>query len=702
MKIIYLIVVMGIITSACSETSQINYPETRKENVVDTYFGTEVADTYRWLEDDNSAETAAWVEAQNEVTFGYLNQLPERERINSRLTELMDYPRVSAPYKRAGKYFYSKNDGLQNQSVLYMSESLNGPEEILLDPNKLSDDGTIALAGTEITPDGKYLIYRISRSGSDWNEIYVMDIETRQLLPDVFKWVKFAGTAWYDGGFFYSAYPEPQQGSELSRSNENHIVRYHKLGTGNDEDVIIYANPAAPKQTNRAYVTDDRRFLLLAASQGTSGNALFFEDLTKPGKSFIPVMESFEWDFNVIDNIDDYLYILTNYKAPKNRLIRVDTKLPGEENWVDIIPEKSDVLRSANLVGGKISATYMKDAYSHVEIYSYDGTLEYALELPGIGSTGGLSGKKDDNEAFYSFTSYNTPGEVYRYDMNTRETTLHYRPDVKFDPEEFQVDQVWYTSKDGTKIPMFLFYKKGMVKNGANPTLLYGYGGFDISQTPGFSTSRLFFVENGGILAVANLRGGGEYGKEWHEAGTKMKKQNVFDDFIAAAEFLIADKYTTSKKLAIQGGSNGGLLVGAVANQRPELFRVALPAVGVMDMLRYHKFTIGWAWAGDYGTSEDSEEMFKYLLAYSPYHAIRAVAYPATMVTTADHDDRVVPAHSFKYAARLQEFHTGKLPVLIRIETKAGHGAGKPTAKIIEEHTDIWAFTMYHLGMTRK
>lgn len=702
MRIICLLSLLITISYACTKSPRINYPETRKDNVVDTYFGTGVEDPYRWLEDDNSDATSHWVKAQNEVTFAYLNQLPGREEINSRLTELMDYPRVSAPSKIGGKYFFSKNDGLQNQSVIYMSDTLEGEAEVLLDPNKLSEDGTISLAGTEITPDAKYLIYRISRSGSDWNEIYVMDIETRQLLPDVIKWVKFAGTAWYDGGFFYSAYPEPKTGSALSGSNENHIVRYHKLGDNTDSDLVIFASPDAPRQTNRAFVTDDWRFLLLAASRGTSGNALFFRELSKNDNNFIPIMESYEWDFSVIDNVDDHLFILTNYKAPRYRIIKVDTRQPAEENWIEIIPEKDDVLRSANLVGGKISATYMKNAYSQVEIYDFDGGFEYALELPGIGTTGGLSGKKDDNEAFYSFSSFNTPGEIYRFDMETRERKLHYRPEVKFNPDDFQVDQVWYAGKDGTRVPMFLFYKKGIKRNGNNPTLLYGYGGFNISQTPGFSVQRLFFIERGGILAVANIRGGGEFGKEWHEAGTKLKKQNVFDDFIAAAEFLISEKYTSSRRLAIQGGSNGGLLVGAVANQRPELFRVALPAVGVMDMLRYNKFTIGWAWAGDFGTSEESEEMFRYLLSYSPYHNIRNAAYPATLVTTADHDDRVVPAHSFKYIARLQEMNTGNLPVLIRIETKAGHGAGKPTAKIIEEQTDVWAFTMFHLGMTKK
>jgi prolyl oligopeptidase len=699
MNIKYLTIIMAVIGASCTPTPKVNYPETRKDNVTDNYFGTDIADPYRWLEDDNSEETGDWVKRQNEVTFAYLNQLPGRELINSRLTELMDYPKVSPPFKRAGKYFYSRNDGLQNQSVMYMTESLGGEEKVLLDPNKLSDDGTVALSGLEISSDGKYLIYSISRSGSDWAEIYVMDIETGETLPDVIKWVKFSGTSWYDNGFFYSAYAAPEAGSELSGSNENHLVKYHKLGTDPSQDPVIYQEPEFPKRLFNAGTTEDKRFLVLSRSQGTSGNALAFKDLNVKNSRFVPVIETFDSDFGVIDNIGDHLIVLTNYKAPKYRLLKIDTNNPSEENWTELVPEGEHVLASATMAGGRIVLNYMKNAYYHLEVYSYEGVFEYEIELPGIGSTGGLSGNKDDMEAFYSFSSYNTPGEVYRYDFNAKESTLHYRPEVKFNPDDFQVDQVWYTSKDGTQVPMFLFYKKGMTMNGKNPVLLYGYGGFNISQTPGFSVSRLFFAENGGILAVANLRGGGEFGETWHKAGTKMQKQNVFDDFIAAAEYLISEKYTSSGKLAIQGGSNGGLLVGAVANQRPELFRVALPAVGVMDMLRYHKFTIGWAWATDYGTSEESEEMFRYLLNYSPYHAIKEAAYPATLVTTADHDDRVVPAHSFKYIARLQEMHTGKLPVMIRIETKAGHGAGKPTAKVIEEQTDIWAFTMYHLGM---
>ena len=699
MKILYIAIVLTISLSACVKTTVMNYPQTRQEAVIDTYYGVEVEDPYRWLEDDNSDETAAWVIEQNELTFGYLNQLPGREFIQSRITELMDYPRLGTPFKRAGKYFFYRNNGLQNQSVLYMSDSPQGEEEVLLDPNLLSADGTVSLSGIEISPDGKYLVYRISRSGSDWNEIYVMDIATRELLPDVIKWVKFSGTAWYDNGFYYSAYEKPASGSELSGSNEFHLVKYHKLGSNPDNDAIVYREQEHPKRLFRAGITDDRRFLLLSRSESTSGNSLAFMDLTQRNQQFVTVQETFEANFNVIDNLGDELLVLTNYKAPKYRLLKIDTKKPAEADWIELIPESDHVLASATLAGGMLVLNYLKNAYNHLEVYSYDGNFAYNIELPGIGSTGGLSGDKDDPEAFFAFSSFNTPGEIYSYDFSTGSSELFYRPEVKFNPDNFQVDQVWYTSKDGTKVPMFLFYKKGITLNKSNPTLLYGYGGFNISQTPGFSVQRLFFVENGGILAVANIRGGGEFGEVWHKSGTKMQKQNVFDDFIAAAEYLINEGYTSTKKLAIQGGSNGGLLVGAVANQRPDLFKVALPAVGVLDMLRYHKFTIGWAWATDYGTSEEGETMFNYLMTYSPYHNIGKKAYPATLVTTADHDDRVVPAHSFKYIARLQELHTGKLPVLIRIDTDAGHGAGKPTAKIIEEQTDIWAFTMYHLGM---
>ncbi|MCL1821501.1 MAG: prolyl oligopeptidase family serine peptidase [Prolixibacteraceae bacterium] len=699
MKKVYFLLFAALTTGACSQSERIGYPETKKVQTIDTYFGTEVQDPYRWLEDDTSTETADWVARQNEVTFAYLNRLPARDEIKNRLTALMNYQKIETPFKKAGKYFYYKNKELQNQSVLFMTDKLGGEEKVVLDPNLLSSDGTVALSGIEISPDGKYLVYSISRSGSDWNEIYVKNIETGESLPDVVKWVKFSVTSWSGDGFYYSAYPKPADGSELSASNENHMIRFHKLGSDPEKDPVIYSEPGFPKRLFRLYLTEDRQFLILSRSNSSSRNALSF-CRADDSRQFVPLTENFDHDFSVIGNAGNDLYVHTNYKAPKYRLIKIDARNHKEENWQEVIPEKEDVLSSANLIGGKIVTSYTKNACSHIEVYDYNGKFDHKIDLPGIGTTRTFSGEKDNPEAFYSFTSYNTPGEIYRYDFNTRESTIFHRPEVKFNPDDFQVDQVWYNSKDGTRVPMFLFYKKGVAQDGSNPTLLYGYGGFNNSQTPSFSTQRLLFVEQGGILAVANIRGGGEFGETWHKAGTKMQKQNVFNDFIAAAEYLILEKYTSPQKLAIQGGSNGGLLVGAVANQRPELFKVALPAVGVMDMLRYHKFTIGWAWANDYGTSEDNKEMFEYLLGYSPLHNIEAKSYPATLVTTADHDDRVVPAHSFKYISRLQELNAGKLPVLIRIETKAGHGAGKPTAKIIEEYTDIWAFTMYHLGMT--
>ncbi|MCW0484036.1 prolyl oligopeptidase family serine peptidase [Gaoshiqia sediminis] len=684
---------------SCAEQS-LQYPQTRKVDVVDNYFGTEVEDPYRWLENDTSVETAAWVEAQNAVTFGYLEQLPFRSQIKQRLTDLLDYPKYGTPFKEAGKYFFFKNDGLQNQSVLYMTETLEGEPSVLLDPNTLSEDGTVALSSIEISEDGKYLVYSIARSGSDWNEVFVKNIETGEMLPDHIVWVKFSGLSWYDGGFFYSAYDAPEAGSELSKSNEYQKVFYHKLGTPQVEDQLIAEDSTRPKRMFGAGVTDDKRFLTLTMSETTHGNALSVKDLSKAGAEFVPFMESFDYEFNVVDNVGDDLFILTNYQAPKYRLVKININRPQEKDWTEIIPEKENVLQSVSFVAGKIVVDYMKDARSEVEVYAYDGTFEYTIQLPGVGSAGAFSGKKDENLAFYSYTSFNTPGEIYQYDFAKKESSLYFRPEVKFNPDDYQVKQEFYQSKDGTRVPLFIVHKKGIELNGQNPALLYGYGGFNISLTPSFSSTRMVFLENGGVLAVANLRGGGEYGEEWHKAGTKLQKQNVFDDFIAAAEYLIAENYTNSDKLAIMGGSNGGLLVGAVTNQRPDLIKVALPAVGVMDMLRFHQFTIGWAWAGDYGTSADSKEMFDYLYGYSPYHNIRQGGnYPAVLVTTADHDDRVVPAHSFKYIARLQEYNTGKLPVLIRIDTKAGHGSGKPTAKVIDEYTDVWSFVFYHLGI---
>ena len=686
--------------SSCSE-KPIQYPPTQKGDVKDNYFGTEVEDPYRWLEDDNSPETAEWVKAQNNLTFDYLHKLPFRDQINARLTELWDYPKYGTPFKEAGKYFFFKNNGLQNQSVLFMTDDLKAEPTVLLDPNTLSEDGTAALSNIEISNDGKYLIYQVAKSGSDWNEIFVKNIETGEMLPDHILWVKFSGVSWYKNGFFYSAYDKPVAGSELSKSNEFQKLYFHELGTEQSADKLIASDPDNAKKMFGAGLSDDKRFLFVSKSQGTHGNALEVKDLNKANSKFVSLTQSYEFEFHAIDNIGDDLFILTNYKAPKYHLIKININQPEENNWVEIIPEKKDVLESVRLLAGKLVANYMTDAHSKTEIFSYEGNPEQEVQLPGIGTVSAFSGKRDENIAFYSYTSFNTPGEIYQYDFATNQSTLHFRPEVKFNPDDYEVKQEFYASKDGTKVPMFIVNKKGLELNGNNPTLLYAYGGFNISLTPSFSAARMAFIENGGVLAVANLRGGGEYGEDWHEAGTKMKKQNVFDDFIAAAEYLINQKYTSTKKLAIQGGSNGGLLVGAVTNQRPELFKVALPAVGVMDMLRFQKFTIGWAWASDYGSSDDNQEMFNYLNSYSPYHTIKKeTAYPAVLVTTADHDDRVVPAHSFKYIARMQEYNPeNKLPLLIRIDSKAGHGAGKPTAKVIEEYTDVWAFVFYHLGM---
>ena len=687
-----------LIMCSCIEQS-LKYPSTKKVDVKDTYFGIEVEDPYRWLEDDTSEETSAWVASQNEVTFAYLNALPNRDALRNRHTELMNYPRYGTPFKKAGKYFFFKNDGLQNQSVLYVTEGLDKEPKVLLDPNTLSNDGTVALSDIELSDDAKYLVYKISRSGSDWNEIFVIDTETGKLLDDHIKWVKFSGLSWYNNGFYYSAYDRPSEGSELSVSNEFQKIYYHKMGSPQDNDILIMQDTDKPQRMFSAGVTEDKRFLVFSISEDTKGNACTIKNLST-GK-LIPLMEQFEHEFHVIDNIGNNLYVLTNFKAPKYRLVCINATQPEEKSWKEIIPEGENVLESVHLAGGKIVASFMKDACSEVKVYDYEGAYNHAVELPGIGSAGSFSGKKDDPLLFYSYTSFNTPGEIWQYNLNNERGTLYYRPEVKFNPDDYVVKQEFFTSKDGTKIPMFIVHKKGLEQTGDNPALLYGYGGFNISMTPSFSASRIVFLENGGVYAMSNIRGGGEYGEEWHMAGTKMQKQNVFDDFISAAEYLVQAKYTN--KLAIEGGSNGGLLIGAVINQRPDLFKVALPRVGVMDMLRYQKFTIGWAWASDYGTSADSKEMFEYLKAYSPYHNIRNdIDYPAVLVMTADHDDRVVPAHSFKYISRLQEYHKGSAPTLIRIDTKAGHGSGKPTAKVIDEAVDLWSFVFYHLGMIAK
>lgn len=688
-------------TQSCNQQPKLSYSETKKTDVTDDYHGTQIADPYRWLENDTTAETAAWVEAQNKVTFDYLQKIPFREQIKNRLTKIWDYPKYSVTFKKGTRYFYFKNDGMQNQSVMYVQENLEAEPRVLLDPNKLSDDGTVALASYDISGDGKYLAYGISRGGSDWNEIMVMEVETGNKLDDHLKWIKFSGISWKNDGFYYSRYDEPK-GSELSGKNEFHKVYYHQVGTAQTADKLVYENKNFPLRNYYALVTDDERFLILYGSETTTGNSLHVMDLTVKNPQFAAVVEGFDNDYAVIDNIDEQLLVRTNYQAPKYQLIKVDPAKPDKENWKTILEQQEEVLQGITLIGGKIVAEYMKDACSKAFIYDMEGKKLDDLKLPGIGTLGGLNGHKDDNIAFYGYTSFTFPSTIYKYDIQKNESSVYRDPQVDFDASLYETKQIFYESKDGTKIPMFIVHKKGLEMNGKNPTLLYGYGGFNISMTPGFSTSRLILFEQGGVFAMPNLRGGGEYGEDWHLAGTKERKQNVFDDFIAAAEYLIQNKYTSPDYLAINGGSNGGLLVGACMVQRPDLFKVALPAVGVLDMLRYHLFTIGWAWVSDYGSSENAED-FAYLIKYSPLHNLKpGTCYPATLVTTADHDDRVVPAHSFKFISTLQEAQGCDNPVIIRIETKAGHGAGKPTSKTIEELADIYSFIFYNMGVTPK
>ena len=693
--------------AACEETPKqpayqvTAYPETyRDTTVVDDYFGTLVADPYRWLENDTSEQTAAWVEAQRAVTDDYLSHIPFRGAIKDRLTEIMNYERYSVPGKRFGRYIYSKNDGLQNQSVLYIQYPDQEPE-VLLDPNKLSDDGTVAFGGGSQSNDGKYYAYLIQRSGSDWVEIYVMDIATKELLPDHIEWAKFTGASWYKDGFFYAAYDKPVVGKEFSNVNENHKIYYHKLGTTQDQDQLFYSNPAQPRYFHQVDLTDDEHYMFLFESGQGAGSTLWIRDMQDPKGKFVQIAEDMDYQYMPIDVINDELYIFTNFDAPKGRVVKVSAKAPQMANWKDLIPETDDVLVSAQMAAGKMIVTYDKDAANHAYVYDLEGQMLHEIALPTFGEVG-FSSRYDEPEVYYGFTSFVYPMTVFKYDIEKNESTVFRAPKVDFKPEDFTTEQVFVISKDGTKVPMFLTYKKGLQMDGKNPTLLYGYGGFNITLNPGFSTSRLPFLENGGIYAQMNLRGGNEYGEEWHQAGTKLQKQNVFDDCIACAEYLIANNYTSPDYLALNGGSNGGLLVGAVVNQRPDLFQVAVPQVGVMDMLRYHLFTIGWNWASDYGTSEDSEEMFKALYAYSPLHTIQSgenVHYPAIMVTTADHDDRVVPAHSFKYAAALQAAQTGSEPKIIRIDSKAGHGGGKPIAKVLEEQADIYSFILYNMGL---
>lgn len=685
-------------------SEKFNYPATRKGEQVDNYHGTEVADYYRWLENPDSTETKAWVEAQNKVTFNFLEQIPAKDNIKKRLTKLWDYEKYGVPFQEGSRYFYFKNNGLQNQSVLYTLKNIDDKPTILLNPNKLSEDGTVALSGVSISDDGKYLAYGISIAGSDWQEWKVRNIETGEDLKDNLKWIKFSGASWTNDskGFFYSRYDEPNEKTKLEDVNYYQKLYYHQLGQPQSSDTLIYERSDEKKWGFNGSVTEDGSYLIISVWLGTdSKNLVFYKDLTNPSSEVIELISKFESSYNLIDNDENIFYFQTDLKAPRGRAIAIDINKPEPKHWQEIIPQTEETLESVGTLNNQFVAEYLKDARSQIKIYDLKGAFVREVELPGIGSIGGFNGKKTDTETFYVFTSYTTPGTIYRYDMVTGKSTVFREPKVDFNADNYETKQIFYKSKDGTQVPMFIIHKKGIKLDGNNPTYLYGYGGFNVSLTPSFSVSSLIWMEMGGVYVVANIRGGGEYGEEWHQAGIKDKKQNVFDDFISAAEWLIDNGYTKSEKLAIAGGSNGGLLVGACMTQRPDLFGAALPAVGVLDMLRFHKFTIGWAWVPEFGSSEKPEE-FKTLYAYSPLHNLKpGTAYPATLITTADHDDRVVPAHSFKFAAALQAAHDGEAPVLIRIETKAGHGAGKPTAKIIEEVADKWAFLVKTLGVEK-
>ncbi|WP_019029619.1 prolyl oligopeptidase family serine peptidase [Colwellia piezophila] len=685
---------------AKTQMQKVSYPVTQKGDVVDNYFGNDVADPYRWLEDDRSEETAAWVKAENKVTFDYLAQIPYRDQLKSRLAELWNYEKVGAPFKEGNYTYFYKNNGLQNQYVVYRQKD-GGEAEVFLDPNTFSEDGTTSMGQLSFSKDGSIAAYAISEGGSDWRKIIIIDVETKEVLEAPLVDVKFSGISWFKNeGFYYSSYDKPK-GSELSAKTDQHKLYYHALGQPQKDDKIIFGDTAEQK---RRYVggtvTEDNRFLLISGAISTSGNDLYLKDLTKPNSPLVTITDNFDADSYVIENEGDKLFLVTNLNAPNKKIVTVNAKKPASDNWTDFIAETEYVL-SASTGGGFFFTEYMVDAISKVYQYDYQGKQVREINLPGVGSSSALSGDKDENTLYYSFSNYKTPGTIYSYNIDNGNSDVYRKSGAKFDSAAYESKQVFYPSKDGTKVPMIITYKKGIELNGKNPTILYGYGGFNISLTPRFSVSRAVWLEQGGIYAVANLRGGGEYGKDWHKAGTQLDKQNVFDDFIAAGEYLIKQDYTSSDYLAINGGSNGGLLVGAVMTQRPDLMKVALPAVGVLDMLRYHTFTSGAGWAYDYGTAEQSEEMFKYLHAYSPVHNVKAgVSYPATMVTTGDHDDRVVPAHSFKFAAELQAKQAGNAPMLIRIETNAGHGAGTPVSKTIEQYADIYAFTLFNMGFT--
>lgn len=678
------------------------YPRTETVQQTDNYFGTNVSDPYRWLEYDTSQQTKDWVIRENAVTNKYLSQIPFRNAIKDRLTELWNYEKFSAPFKRGDYTYFYKNDGLQNQSVLYRQKD-KGQPEVFLDPNKFSADGTTSLAGISFTEDGSLAAYQISEGGSDWRKVIILDTKSKKILDDTLRDVKFSGTSWFKNeGFYYSSYDKPKEGSELSGKTQFHKLYYHKLGTPQSDDKLIFGGEKTPRRYIGGYVTEDQQYLVISAANATYGNELYIRDLSKANAEIIPIVTGFETEQSIVTTDNGKLFITTNLNAPNRKLVVTNAQSPTPENWKDLIPEGKFPLGVSTL-GKKLFAQYIKDATSEVIQYSLDGKKEFTVEFPGLGTASGFSGRENEKIGYYSFTSYVYPPTIFKYDVNTGKSELYKKPNVKINTDLYESKQVFYHSKDGTRVPMIITYKKGMKQNGKNPVMLYGYGGFNISLTPSFSVSNIAFMENGGIYAVANLRGGGEYGDKWHNAGTKMQKQNVFDDFIAAAEYLIKENYTSKDYLAISGGSNGGLLVGASMTQRPDLFRVCFPAVGVLDMLRYNKFTAGAGWAYDYGTAEDNKEMFDYLYRYSPVHNVKkGTCYPATMVTTGDHDDRVVPAHSFKFAAALQAAQSCDNPVLIRIETKAGHGAGKPTSMIIDEQADKWAFLFYNMGLDYK
>ena len=706
------IILLALGVTACNQDNSIQskddivlkpYPKTEKIDQKDDYFGTTVEDPYRWLEDDLSAETKQWVTAQNEVTQDYLAQIPFRDAIHKRLESLWNYEKEGAPIREGDYIYFYKNDGLQNQYVLWRKKGEDGKEEVFLDPNKFSEDGTSSLAGISFSKDGSLVAYQISEGGSDWRKVVVLNTADKSIVGDTLVDVKFSGLAWQGNeGFYYSSYDKPKAGSALSAMTDQHKLYFHQLNTPQTADKLVFGGPNLPRRYIGAGLTEDQRFLVVTAANATSGNELYIKDLSLPEAKFVRVVDNMDKNHELIDNDGSKLFLYTELDAPNGRVVTVDAATPQPENWQTLIAETEEAL-SPTVGGGKIFANYLKDAASLVKQYDRNGKLEREIELPGVGSAGGFDAKLADKDLYYSFTNYVNPVTIYRYDITSGKSEIYKESAINFDPSSYESKQVFYTSKDGTKIPMIITYKKGIQLDGTNPTLLYGYGGFNISLTPSFSTSNIILLEQGGIYAVANLRGGGEYGERWHLAGTKMNKQNVFDDFIAAAEYLVEQQYTSPEKLAIAGGSNGGLLVGASMTQRPTLFKVAFPAVGVLDMLRYHQFTAGAGWAFDYGTAADNKEMFDYLHAYSPYHALQpGTAYPATMVTTADHDDRVVPAHSFKFAARLQEYHQGDNPVLIRIDTKAGHGAGKSTAMVIAEQTDKWAFMFQNMGLSYK